>query len=43
MLDRHEGGKEMDIIIAFIVGGIFGSIVGAVLMALVIMAKERDT
>lgn len=33
----------MDIIIAFAVGYIFGCIVGAVLMALLVIAKWRDT
>ena len=33
----------MDIIIAFAVGSLFGSIIGAVLMALVIIAMWRDT
>ena len=33
----------MDIIIAFAVGSICGSIVGAALMALLVIAKWRDT
>ena len=33
----------MDILIAFFIGTIFGTALGVLLMALMVIAKERDT